>query len=435
HYLCFKVLGTKPENIDNAEDRHKFSQMLDKLNIAQPEWKELTSLDEAKSFSKKVEYPVLIRPSYVLSGAAMNVAFNDDELAAFLEQATEVSKEYPVVISKFILNAKEIEIDAVAKNGEIVIYAITEHVENAGVHSGDASMVFPAQTLYLETTKKVKRIAKSIAKSLAITGPFNIQFIAKENEVKVIECNLRASRSFPFVSKVFRQNFIELATKAIIGEEIPKIDKSALELDYVGVKVPQFSFSRLKGADPVLSVEMASTGEVACLGDDVKEAFLKAMISAGFEVPKPGSNILVTIGGDKNRAKLLDAIKKLNTLGYKIFSTEHTSLFLKEHGIESTRLYKISDKHTSIFSNIPLLKKAQEDTENIFNYLTEKKLSMVINIPHETTKSEDHYIIRRLAIDYNVPLVTNIQVAELLIEALAAYKLDDLEVKSWDEYG
>ena len=430
-----KVLGTKPENIDNAEDRHKFSQLLDKLNIAQPEWKELTSLDEAKSFSKKVEYPVLIRPSYVLSGAAMNVAFNDDELAAFLEQATEVSKEYPVVISKFILNAKEIEIDAVAKNGEIIIYAITEHVENAGVHSGDASMVFPAQTLYLETTKKVKRIAKSIAKSLAITGPFNLQFIAKDNEVKVIECNLRASRSFPFVSKVFRQNFIELATKAIIGEEIPKIDKSALELDYVGVKVPQFSFSRLKGADPVLSVEMASTGEVACLGDDVKEAFLKAMISAGFEVPKPGSNILVTIGGDKNRAKLLDAIKKLNTLGYKIFSTEHTSLFLKENGIESIRLYKISDKHTSIFSNIPLLKKAQEDTENIFNYLTEKKLSMVINIPHETTKSEDHYIIRRLAIDYNVPLVTNIQVAELVIEALAKYKLEDLEVKSWDEYG
>jgi len=424
-----RVLGTSPNDIDRAENRHKFSALLDELNIDQPEWKELTTISEAKQFSKKVKYPVLIRPSYVLSGAAMNTAFNDRELVEFLQQAAEVSKEHPVVISKFILNAKEIEIDAVANNGEVLVYAISEHIENAGVHSGDASMVLPPQRLYIQTLKQVKKIAKQIAKALKITGPFNIQFIAKDNEIKVIECNLRASRSFPFVSKVFKINFIDIATRAMLGEKIPVIDKSSLDLDYVGVKVPQFSFSRLKGADPVLSVEMTSTGEVACIGDDIKDAFLKALISAGFEMPK--RNILVSIGGEMNKFKLLDAMKKLNKLGFNLYATEHTSEFLKVNGIRSKRLFKISDRSNGFFK---IMRNSSEDKENIFTYLTSKKLDLVINIPHVGARSEDHYIIRRLAIDYNVPLITNIQVAELLIEALDDYKLSDLHVKSWDEY-
>jgi carbamoyl-phosphate synthase large subunit len=427
-----RVLGTSPKDIDRAEDRNKFSALLDVLEVDQPEWKELTTIHEAKKFAKKVKYPVLIRPSYVLSGAAMNTAFNDNELTTFLEQAADVSKDHPVVISKFILNAKEIEIDAVAKDGEVVVYAISEHIENAGVHSGDASMVLPPQKLYLGTTRQVKKIAKQVAKELCITGPFNMQFIAKDNELKVIECNLRASRSFPFVSKVFKINFIDIATRAMMGEKIPVIDKSSLDLDYVGVKVPQFSFSRLKGADPILSVEMTSTGEVACIGDDIKDAFLKALISAGFKMPRRGSNVLLSVGGEENRFKLLDAMKKLTALDFNIYATEHTAQFLKDHGIRSKRLYKISDRSNGLFKK--MLGKNIEDRENIFNYLTGKKLDLVINIPHVNIRSEDHYIIRRLSIDYNVPLITNIQLAELLIESLDDYKLSDLDIKSWDEY-
>ncbi|MFQ6037171.1 MAG: carbamoyl-phosphate synthase (glutamine-hydrolyzing) large subunit [Candidatus Aminicenantales bacterium] len=412
------VLGTSPENIDRAENRHKFSALLDRMGIDQPEWKELTSIEEAKSFAQSVGYPVLVRPSYVLSGAAMSVALGDSELSHYLEKASRVSPEYPVVISKFIENAKEIEMDAVAKNGELFVYAICEHVENAGVHSGDATMVLPPQRTYLETTRRMKRVAREIARALQIHGPFNIQFVAKENAVKVIECNLRASRSFPFVSKIFKLNFIDLSTRIIMGEDVPRIDKSCFELEYVGVKAPQFSFTRLKGADPILSVEMASTGEVACIGDSFEEAFLKALLSVGFRLPE--KNVLLSTGPFESKAKFLPQAKKLEELGFRLFATRGTADFMKYHGIHAQVLYW------------PLEKKEP----NALTYISEGRLDLIINIPKNIEEDEltNDYLIRRKAVDFNIPLITNLQFAERFIEAISRVSLDDLSIKAWDEY-
>jgi len=414
----FNILGTSPMSIDNAENRHKFSALLDDLGIDQPEWKELTDIEAAKSFARSVGYPVLVRPSYVLSGAAMSVALNDTELVHYLEKASHVSPEYPVVISKFIEDAKEIEIDAVAKRGELFIYAICEHVENAGVHSGDATMVLPPQRTYLETTRRMKRIARQIAQSLKINGPFNIQFIAKDNEVKVIECNLRASRSFPFVSKIFKLNFIDLATKIIMGEDVPRIDKSCFELDYVGVKAPQFSFTRIKGADPILSVEMASTGEVACIGDNFEEAFLKALLSVGFRLPE--KNIMLSTGPFESKAKFLPHAKRLTDLGFNLYATRGTADFMKYNGIHSEILYW------------PLEKKEP----NALSYIQELKLDLIINIPKSVDEQEltNDYILRRKAVDFNIPLITNLQFAERFIDAISRTGLEELSIKSWDEY-
>lgn len=418
HEYGIKVLGTSPSSIDRAENRHKFSSLLDTLGIDQPQWKELTSIAEAKSFARRVGYPVLIRPSYVLSGAAMSVALNDGELEHYLKKASRVSPEYPVLISKFIENAKEIEIDAVAKKGELFVYAICEHVENAGVHSGDATMVLPPQRTYLETTRRMKRIARQIAETLSINGPFNIQFIAKDNAVKVIECNLRSSRSFPFVSKIFKMNFIDLATKIIMGVDVPRIDKSCFELDYVGVKAPQFSFTRIKGADPVLSVEMASTGEVACLGDSFEEAFLKALLSVGFKFPE--KNILLSTGPFESKALFLPNAKKLQDLGFTLYATRGTSDFMTHHGIHSEVLHW------------PLEKKEP----NIITFIEEGKLDLIINIPKNVEEEEltNDYIIRRKAVDFNIPLITNLQFAERFIEAISRMDMAQLGVKSWDEY-
>ncbi len=412
------VLGTSPESIDRAEDRHKFSTLLDKLDIDQPAWKEVSDISSAKEFSSRVGYPVLIRPSYVLSGAAMSVALNDTELENYLRKASQVSPEHPVVISKFIENAKEIELDGVAANRELLVYAICEHVENAGVHSGDATMVLPPQRTYLETTRRMKRITRSIVKALGIHGPFNIQFIAKDNEVKVIECNLRASRSFPFVSKVFKLNFIDLATKVIMGIEVPRVDKSCFELDYVGVKAPQFSFTRIKGADPVLSVEMTSTGEVACLGDNFEEAFLKALLSVGFELPS--KNILLSTGPFECKALFLPLAKKLQDMEFNLFATPRTHDFMKYHGIQSKILYS------------PMSKKEP----NALSYIEEKKLDLVVNIPRSVEEEDltNDYIIRRKSIDFAIPLITNFQLAERFIEAIAKTNLTHLAVKSWEEY-
>ncbi|MBI1936209.1 carbamoyl-phosphate synthase (glutamine-hydrolyzing) large subunit, partial [Candidatus Woesearchaeota archaeon] len=417
HRMNVRIIGTSPESIDCAEDRHKFSALLDSLGIDQPEWIEAKSIVEAEKFAYKVEYPVLIRPSYVLSGAAMGIASNKTELEQYLQKAADVSKEHPVVISKFITDAKEIEIDAVAQNGEVVIYAISEHIENAGVHSGDATMALPPQFTYMETVRRIKEIAKKISGSLKITGPFNIQFIAKENEIKVIECNLRASRSFPFVSKVTKNNFIELATKAMIGMDI-KGRYNTLDLDYVGVKAPQFSFSRLQGADPVLSVEMASTGEVACLGNDLNEAFLKSLLSVGFTMPE--KSILLSTGPVKSKAYLLEGIRKLDEMGFGLFATEGTAKFLEQNGIKSEILYWPSYKKEP----------------NALTYLQERKIDLVINIPKslEETELENDYLIRRKAVDFNIPLITNAQVAKLFIESISKKKMEDLEIKSWDEY-
>ncbi|MFB0566909.1 MAG: carbamoyl-phosphate synthase (glutamine-hydrolyzing) large subunit [Candidatus Aminicenantaceae bacterium] len=418
HKYGVKILGTSPLSIDKAENRHKFSALLDELGIDQPEWKELTDIEEAKSFASSVGYPVLIRPSYVLSGAAMSVALNDAELVNYLEKASRVSPEYPVVISKFIENAKEIEIDAVAKKGELFIYAICEHVENAGVHSGDATMVLPPQRTYLETTRRMKRIAREIAKSLNISGPFNIQFIAKDNAVKVIECNLRASRSFPFVSKIFKMNFIDFATQIIMGIDLPSIDKSCFELDYVGVKAPQFSFTRIEGADPVLSVEMASTGEVACVGDSFEEAFLKALLSVGFTFPK--KNILLSTGPFESKALFLPNAKRLQELGFYLYATRGTADFMRYHGIQSEVLYW------------PLEKKEP----NTISFIEQRKLDLIINIPksYEEEELTNDYLVRRKAIDFNIPLITNLQFAERFIDAISRLRIDELGIKSWDEY-
>ena len=412
------VLGTSPLSIDNAENRHKFSALCDKFSIDQPEWSEASSANEAEKFAEKVEYPVLIRPSYVLSGAAMAVAFNRSELHKYLEKATEVSKEHSVVVSKFITNAKEIEIDAVAYKGEILIYAISEHVENAGIHSGDATMILPPQFSYLETIKRVKDITRKIAHALSITGPFNMQFIAKSNEIKVIECNLRASRSFPFVSKVTKYNFIDMATKAMIGiKESGKYN--TIDLDYVGVKAPQFSFSRLRGADPVSGVEMASTGEVACLGENINEAFLKSLFAVGFELPK--KNILLSTGTVKDKADLLESVRKLKEMGYELYATLGTHKFLEQNGIKNMML------------NWPLDKKEP----NALTYLKEKKIDFVVNIPksYEEEELENDYLIRRAAVDFNIPLITNVQNAKLFVDSISKLKMEDLKVKEWDEYG
>ncbi len=418
HQYGLTVLGTSPLSIDGAENRHKFSALLDDLQIDQPQWKELTDIEAAKIFAESVGYPVLVRPSYVLSGAAMSVALNDGELDRYLEEASRVSPEYPVVISKFIENAKEIEIDAVAKKGELFVYAICEHVENAGVHSGDATMVLPPQRTYLETTRRMKRIARQIARSLQINGPFNIQFMAKDNEVKVIECNLRASRSFPFVSKIFKLNFIDLATKLIMGIDVPQIDKSCFELDYVGVKAPQFSFTRIKGADPILSVEMASTGEVACIGDSFEEAFLKALLSVGFRFPK--KNIMLSTGPFESKSKFLPQAKKLIDLGFQLYATRGTADFMKYHGIPSMVL------------SWPLEKKEP----NALTYIQELKLDLIINIPKSFDEEEltNDYILRRRAVDFNIPLITNLQFAERFIDAMSRVKLEELSIKAWDEY-
>ncbi len=412
------ILGTAAVDIDRAENRHKFSALLDQMGIDQPLWKELTSQKEALAFAAEVGYPVLVRPSYVLSGAAMAVASNDEELKAYLEKAVRLSPQFPTVISKFLLNAKEIEIDAVARNGEMVAYAISEHVENAGVHSGDATLVFPPQRLYLETIRRTRQIAAQIARALHIHGPFNIQFIAKDNDVKVIECNLRASRSFPFVSKILKYNLIDLATKVMLNEAVEPPDRSLFELNYVGVKAPQFSFTRLEGADPALGVEMTSTGEVACLGDDFHEAFLKALQAVGFRFPI--KKVLLSTGRIESKAELLEPIRRLHARGVKLYATGGTAKFLRQHGLPVTRLHWPLD----------------EKSPNALEYIKNHKVDLVINIPKNFQKEEltNGYLIRRAAVDYNVMLITNRQIAMRLIEALDNDVQNRLHIKSWDEY-
>ena len=414
-----RLIGTSAESIDKAENRHTFSALLDTLKIDQPEWSEFSEVKKAIEFSKRVGYPVLVRPSYVLSGAAMNVAFNEEELKEFLNVATTVSREHPVVISKFISGAKEIELDGVSKNGKLLVWAISEHVENAGVHSGDATLIFPPQRIYLETTRRIKNIARQICSSLSITGPFNIQFIARDNQVKVIECNLRASRSFPFVSKILKVNLIELATKAMINSSFPSIEKSAFELEYVGVKSPQFSFSRLRGADPLLSVEMSSTGEVACFGYDVRETFLKSIIASGMKLPK--KSVFLSIGGEVNKHEFLKYIRKLVDMKYELYATEHTSQFLRKNGIWNTVVQKI---HSG------------EKKNTIMELIREKKIDLAILIPNEWDKKQlqDEYIIRRLAVDFAIPLLTNLQIAKFFVHSLEYIKDKEFEIKSWQEY-
>ncbi len=412
------ILGTSPENIDRAEDRNKFSALLDTLDVDQPEWKDLTMVAEALIFAEKVGYPVLVRPSYVLSGAAMNVAWDKDSLTKFLGMAADVSREHPVVISKFIENSKEIEIDAVAKRGRVIYHAITEHIENAGVHSGDATVVLPAQRLYIETIRKIRKITEKIAEALEITGPFNIQFIAQRNKIKVIECNLRASRSFPFCSKVSRVNMIDLATKAILDEDTGVISSSALDLPWVGVKAAQFSFSRLHGADPILGVEMASTGEVGCIGTDLDDAFLKALLSVGYSVPK--KNILLSTGPLENKLEFLASAKKLSEMGFSLFATGGTAKFLAVNNVPCARLHW------------PL-----EKTEpNIATMLRNRDFDLVINIPKNNNERElkNDYLIRRAAIDFNIPLFTNIKVAKQFIDAIESQREKGLEIKAWEEY-
>lgn len=413
------ILGTSAESIDAAEDRHKFSRLCDSLEIPQPEWSELKNINDATKFASKVGYPVLVRPSYVLSGSAMNVAFNEKDLRSYLKRATDVSEDYPVVVSKFILDAKEIEIDAVAKDGKLLVWAFNEHIENAGVHSGDATMVLPPQKLYLETMRRMKSTAKKLAENLNITGPFNIQFIAKDNEVKVIECNLRASRSFPFVSKITGFNFIEAATKAMMGIEVNVNGYSPLDFDHVGVKAPQFSFSRLRGADPLSGVEMASTGEVACIGSDLSDALLKAMLSTGHKIPE--KNIIVSISGDENRYRFIDEIRELsNKLGYSIFCTEHTHEFYKKQGVKSRLIHKIQEKKHP----------------NIMDCFRKNDVDLVISIPNPLKELDldKNYDLRRATIDYNVSLITNIKLAKAFVDAILTKKKEDLEIKSWDEY-
>ncbi len=418
------VLGTSPKDIDRAEDRNAFSALLDRLNIAQPAWTELSTRAEAAKEAAKLGYPVLVRPSYVLSGAAMSVAFSEASLMKFLERATTASSEHPIVISKFVENAREIEIDGVARKGKLVVYAISEHVENAGTHSGDATIVLPPQKTYLETVRRAKEITRSIVKELKITGPFNIQFLAKDNQLQVIETNVRASRSFPFVSKVTNVNFIEVATRALIGKDTP-VSQRPLDLEHIAVKSPQFSYGRIKGADPILYVEMASTGEVAAFGDTFHEALLKSMLSAGFRLPK--KNILVSLGKEENKLKLLDSMRILAELGYSLYATEHTHDFLKENGIESARVYKISSG----------------GEPNVLTLIESGIIDFIINIPargmeRESTtakgKFTDGFIIRRRAVDFDIPLITNRQLAEAFITALKDMKRGFLGVKAWDEY-
>ncbi len=414
-----RILGTSAHDIDRAEDRHKFSSMCDSLGIDQPRWKELTSMDDIYRFVDEVGFPVLIRPSYVLSGAAMNVVSNKEELKHFLEMATEVSKQYPVVVTEFIENAKEIEIDAVAKDGEMIIYAISEHVEFAGVHSGDATIVFPAQKLYNETIRRIKKIARKIAGELHISGPFNMQVMAKDNDIKVIECNLRASRSFPFVSKVLKVNFIDLATRIMLGLPTEAPAKSAFDLDYVGVKAPQFSFSRLQKADPVLGVEMASTGEVACLGEDYYEAILKSMLSVGYKIPR--KTILLSTGDSRSKVEMIKPAQLLQEKGYTIYATRGTALFLQEHGIRAQILGWPDQR---------------DGSPNTLDYIKDGKIELVVNIPKNLSKDElnNDYTIRRSAIDFNVPLITNARLGAAFITAFCRLEKSDILIKSWNEY-
>lgn len=414
------ILGTSPISIDRAENRNKFSAMLDQLGIDQPAWQELTSLDDVKAFVAKVGYPVLVRPSYVLSGAAMNVCYDEEELTRFLQMASEVSKEYPVVVSQFMQETKEIEFDAVAQNGEIVEYAISEHIEYAGVHSGDATLVFPAQQIYFSTARQIKKISRRIAQELNISGPFNIQYLARKNEVKVIECNLRASRSFPFVSKVLKRNFIETATRIMLDAPYTRPDKSAFDIDRIGVKASQFSFARLQNADPVLGVDMSSTGEVGCLGDDFNEALLNALIATGYKIPK--QSVLLSSGATKSKVDLLDASHMLSKNGYHIYATAGTATFLNSHGIPTTPVFWPDERPHA--------------ENNVMKMIAEHKFDLIVNIPKNHSKREltNGYRIRRGAIDHNIPLMTNARLAKAFIEAFCQMKQEDIQIKSWQEY-
>lgn len=413
------ILGTQAQDIDGAEDRAKFSAMLTEHGINQPEWQALSNMEDIESFVNRVGYPVLVRPSYVLSGAAMNVCSNEDELKRFLLLAANVSEDHPVVVSKFIENAKEIEMDAVAKNGEIIVYAISEHVEFAGVHSGDATIQFPPQKIYVETVRRIKRISREIAKNLHINGPFNIQFMARDNDILVIECNLRASRSFPFVSKILKLNFIDLATKVMLGFPVEKPNKNLFDLDYVGIKASQFSFNRLQKADPVLGVDMSSTGEVGCLGDDTNAALLKSMLSVGYRIPK--KSVLLSTGGAKQKAEMLETARLLIANHYELYATGGTSAYLSENGVPNTRVYWPSETNQN---------------PQALELLRERKIDMVVNIPKNLTVHEltNGYRIRRAAIDLNIPLLTNSRLASAFIQAFCSTRLEDIDIKSWDEY-
>ena len=416
------ILGTSPVSIDRAENRGKFSAMLDKLGIDQPRWSALTSMADVKQFIDEVGYPVLVRPSYVLSGAAMNVCYTDEELERFLQMASEVSKEYPVVISKFMPETNEVEFDAVAQNGEIVEYAISEHVEYAGVHSGDATMVFPAQQLSFATARQIKKMSRAIAKELNISGPFNIQYLAKGRDVKVIECNLRASRSFPFVSKVLKRNFIETATRIMLDAPYTKPDKSAFDIDHIGVKASQFSFARLQNADPILGVDMSSTGEVGCLGDSFEEALLNSMIATGYKIPRKEKGVMISSGGTKEKVAMLDGARMLSNAGYTIYASEGTAKFLNENGAKAIAVSWPDEEKPGM--------------ENVMKMIADHKFDLVVNIPKNRTSREltNGYKIRRAAIDHNIPLITNARLASAFIEAFCTLSVEDLSIKSWNEY-
>ena len=416
------ILGTSPVSIDRAENRGKFSAMLDQLGIDQPKWSALTSMSDVKKFIDEVGYPVLVRPSYVLSGAAMNVCYNDEELQRFLAAAAEVSKEYPVVVSQFMTDTNEIEFDGVAQNGEVIEYGISEHVEYAGVHSGDATMVFPAQDIKFATIRQIKKMSRAIAKELNISGPFNIQYLAKDRDVKVIECNLRASRSFPFVSKVLKRNFIETATKIMLDAPFQKADKSAFDIDRMGVKASQFSFNRLQNADPILGVDMSSTGEVGCLGDTFEEALLNSLIATGYKIPSKDKGIMISSGETKEKVRLLDGARMLTKAGYTIYATEGTAKFLNENGVKAIPVGWPDESH--------------KDIRNVMDMIHDHKFDLIVNIPKNHTKREqtNGYKIRRSAIDHNIPLITNARLASAFIKAFCTLSLDDLAIKSWNEY-
>ena len=422
HRQSVPILGTSPVNIDRAENRGKFSAMLDKLGIDQPKWSALTSMEDVKKFIDEVGYPVLVRPSYVLSGAAMNVCHDDDELRRFLEAASEVSKEYPVVISQFMTETNEIEFDGVAQNGEVVEYGISEHVEYAGVHSGDATMTFPAQQISFATARQIKKISRAIAKELNISGPFNIQYLAKGRDVKVIECNLRASRSFPFVSKVLKRNFIETATRIMLDAPYQKPDKSAFDIDRMGVKASQFSFARLQNADPVLGVDMSSTGEVGCMGDTFEEALLNSLIATGYKIPSKEKGIMISSGGTKEKASMLDAAQALVKNGYTVYASEGTAKFLNDNHVKAIAVAWPDEDH--------------KDMPNVMEMIADHKFDLIVNIPKNHTKREltNGYRIRRGAIDHNIPLMTNARLASAFIEAFCTLSQDDLQIKSWQEY-
>jgi len=413
------VFGTQPRDIDRAEDRHKFSTLLDRLEIPQPTWTEAATRQAARRFAARVGYPVLVRPSYVLSGAAMRIAGDDAALHAALRGAAELSRKHPVVLSKFIEGAKELEADAVASGGRLLAVAVTEHVENAGVHSGDATVVLPPQKLYLETVRRIRTIAARLAEALRITGPFNVQFLAVDNEVMVIECNLRASRSFPFISKVTGVDFVDLATRAMMGETVAPLPASFLDLDYVGVKAPQFSFSRIKGADPALQIEMASTGEVACFGEDLPEAFLKAILATGFRLPER-KQVLLTIGSLRDKTRFLPSARLLAGLGFTLYATRHTSRFLEDNGVANVRLYKIHERRRP----------------SLLDYIVPDRLDLIINIPAGYDRKEltDGYIIRRRATDFGIPLITNLQLAELFVKSIAVKRVEDLRAEPYEHY-